>query len=112
MPKNNKPSIIEDIAYKAVVNVCNLVAKSKGEKLAHSVAKNISIAFLSKDQLKLYTAIGKLQSKNPDGVSTAQLSKATGIPAGLIPSKMSYLYKRTRLLEVTFEGRNRLWKQT
>lgn len=111
MPKQKRPTLIEDIIYSTIIDDCMNVSKKKGMGLAQSIAKNISIELLTEQQRELYDTIGKAIAKFPDGMSTSDVARHSKMNVNTVSSQLVYMYKRTRLLICTYEGRFRVWKQ-
>ena len=112
MGKQKRPALIENLIYKAILKNCEVVVGSKGAAFARLLTKDISIGMLTPTQLRYYKAVGKLQAKHPDGVFTATIASYLKMDVTETSANLGYLHTRTTLLECTYEGRNRLWKQT
>lgn len=111
MGRQKRPALIENLIYKAILKRCETVVGSKGAAFAKLLTKDISIGLLTPTQLKFYKAVGKLQARHPDGVFTASIATHLKMDVTETSANLTYLYTRTTLLESTYEGRNRLWKQ-
>lgn len=113
MGRQKRPLLLENVVYRAIIDKCSnkKITGITGEKLAYLLAKDISVAMLTKPQQKVYQALGKLQAKHPDGVFTADIARLAKMDVTPVSAHLTYLFNRTLLLECQYEGRNRLWKQ-
>lgn len=111
MGRGKQITVIQDAIHSAIMNESSKIGKKRAEKLATTITRTVNIELLSKTQLKIYTSIGKLQSKYPNGVYTADIAAGVKLSAHLVASHLTHLFNKTTLLEVNYEGRNRLWRQ-